>query len=224
MKGMGAVRQAAVQDGREAARPPVTLEGLGHAGVNLGLAAMFFGAAIPSGANHLSEPADLIWSIGMVLTGLFCVTRPRPSAVMLDWRAMLSGLGAMVLPALMTRAAPSSAGLVYRLAVVLEFAGVAISQLARVYMGHAFGVLPANRGIISAGPFRVVRHPVYLGWVLMAIGFSLAHRGLRNYALVIACLSLTLWRIVLEEELLGADPEYRSYLSRVRFRMLPGIY
>jgi protein-S-isoprenylcysteine O-methyltransferase Ste14 len=221
---MGAVRQAAVSDVSEVRRPLVTIEGLGHAAANLGLAALFFAAAVPSGGSHLSEPADLIWSIGMLLTGLFCITRPRPSAVMLDWRAMLSGLGAMALPALMTRAVPSSSGLIYQVAVALEFGGVALSQLARVYMGRAFGVLPANRGIISTGPFRFVRHPVYLGWVLMATGFSLAHPGLRNYAPLIACLLLTLWRIILEEELLGADPEYRSYLLRVRFRMLPGIY
>jgi protein-S-isoprenylcysteine O-methyltransferase Ste14 len=221
---MGAVRQAAVQDGSEAARPPVTLEGVGHAAANLGLAAMFLIAAIPHGTDHLSRPADLIWSVGMALTGLFCITRPRPSALMLDWRAMLSGLGAMVLPPLMVQSDPSSAGLAYQAAVAFEFAGVAIAQLARVYMGGAFAVLPANRGIVSTGPFRVVRHPVYLGSLLLALGFSLAYPSRRNAVMLVGCLSLTVWRIILEEELLGADPEYRSYLSRVRFRMLPGVY
>ncbi len=223
-KGMDAVRQAAVRSASEARRPLITVEGLRHAGANIGLAALFFAAAIPRGASHLSAPADLIWSLGMALVGLFCIARPRASAVMLDWRAMLSGLGAMTLPALMARSGLSSAGVTYQAAVLLEFVGVAISQVARVYMGRTFAVLPANRGIISAGPFRFVRHPVYLGWLLLALGFSLAYPSLRNAGLLIAATALTLWRIILEEELLGADPEYRAYLSRVRYRMLPGIY
>jgi protein-S-isoprenylcysteine O-methyltransferase Ste14 len=205
--------------------PTVTFEGLRHAGANIGLATMFFVAAIPGGgAYHLNHLGDAIWSVGMILTGVFCVMRPRPSAVMLDWRAMASGLGAFVLPALMSRTNLSTSGFTYQTAIVFESVGVTLSQVARVYMGHAFAVLPANRGIVSGGPFRVVRHPVYLGWILLAMGFSMAYPSFWNLALLAACMALTFWRIHLEEELLGTDPDYRDYLSRVHYRMIPGVY
>ncbi len=228
--------------------PLISLEGLRHAGANVGLAAIFFGAVLPVKAGHLTAPADLIWNVGMVLTGLFCLVRAKPTAVLLDWRAMLSGAGAMVLPALMLREAPqwalgphgvlgslaplaamfrvrtASTGLAHHAAVILELLGVTISQVARVYLGRAFAVLPANRGIVSSGPFRFVRHPVYLGWLLLALGFAAVYQSPWNVAALLACLALTIWRINLEEELLGADPEYRAYLSRVRYRMLPGLY
>jgi hypothetical protein len=64
-----------------------------HAGANVGLAAIFFAAAVPVRLRHLTTPADLIWNVGMALMGLFCLVRPKPAAVLLDWRAMLSGAG-----------------------------------------------------------------------------------------------------------------------------------
>jgi protein-S-isoprenylcysteine O-methyltransferase Ste14 len=203
----------------------VTFEGLRHAGANIGLATMFFVAAIPGGGGyHLNHLGDAIWSFGMILTGVFCLMRPRPMAVMLDWRAMLSGFGAFALPALMWRNNFSTAGFTYQTAIVLETLGVTLSQGARIYMGQAFAVLPANRGIVSNGPFRFVRHPVYLGWLLLAMGFSMAYPSFWNVAIFGACMVLTLWRIHLEEELLSDDPEYREYLSHVHYRMIPGVY
>jgi protein-S-isoprenylcysteine O-methyltransferase Ste14 len=223
---MGVGTQAAEQTAFPAQhRPAITLQGLRHVGANLGLAAMFFAAAVPyKGVSHLSAPADLIWSVGMLLMGIFCIMRPKPSAVMLDWRAMVSGAGAMVLPALMRRSTAGAAGMLYPAAVMFEFLGVAISQIARVYMGRTFAVLPANRGIVSSGPFRFVRHPVYLGWLLLSCGYALVYPTLWNVIVFALCLALTIWRINLEEELLSADSEYRAYLARARWRMIPSIY
>ncbi len=101
---------------------------------------------------------------------------------------------------------------------------MALSQVARVYMGRSFGILPGNRGIVSKGPFRIVRHPIYLGWVLLTLGYLLAYPSWINFAIVLATFPFMMWRIVLEEELLSEDPEYRDYLARVHFRMLPWLY
>ena len=232
----------------EPRKPLISLEGLRHGGANVGLAAIFFSAVFPVRPGDLTAPADLIWKVGMALMGLFCLVRPKPTAVLLDWRAMLSAAGATVLLPLMPREVPqwvvgphallgslaplatmfrprtASAGLAHDVGVILELLGITISQVARVYMGRAFGVLPANRGIISSGPFRFVRHPVYLGCLLLGMGHAAVYQSPWNVAAWLAGLALTIWRINLEEELLGADPEYRAYLSRVRYRMLPGLY
>lgn len=209
-----------------AARPPVTFEGLRHAGSNIGLALMFFIAAFPSGGQgvHLTRLTDAIWSVGLIMMGVFCIMRPRPVAVMLDWRAMVSGFGAFLLPTLMWRTNFTGSGMAYDAGVLLEFLGVTLSQVARVYMGHTFAVLPANRGIVSKGPFQFVRHPVYLGWILLVLGFAVTYPNPWNSLMLMACMALTFWRIHLEEELLSADPAYRDYQARVTYRMIPGVY
>ena|SRR6202521_1650598 len=208
------------------ARPSVTIEGLRHAGSNIGLALMFFIAAVPTGGQgaHLTRLTDAIWSVGLIMMGVFCVMRPQPVAVMLDWRAMVSGFGAFLLPTLMLRTNFTGSGLVYEAGVLLEFAGVTLSQVSRVYMGHTFAVLPANRGIVSKGPFHFVRHPVYVGWIMLVLGFSVTYPSPWNTLMLMACMALTFWRIHLEEELLGADPAYCDYQARVHYRMIPGVY
>jgi protein-S-isoprenylcysteine O-methyltransferase Ste14 len=209
-----------------AARPPVTFEGLRHAGSNIGLALMFFIAAVPTGgqAVHLTRLTDAIWSVGLIMMGVFCVMRPQPVAVMLDWRAMVSGFGAFLLPILMLHTNFRGSGPGYEAGVLLEFLGVTLSQVSRIYMGHTFAVLPANRGIVSKGPFGFVRHPVYLGWLTLVTGFAVTYPGPWNTLMLMACMALTFWRIHLEEELLCADPAYRDYRAHVHYRMIPGVY
>jgi len=224
---MAVGRQVLVAEAPSApARPRVTFEGLRHAGSNIGLALMFFIAAIPSSRHgvHLMRLTDAIWSVGLIMMGIFCVMRPRPVAVMLDWRAMVSGFGTFLLPILMLRTNFRGSGLAYEAGVVLEFLGITLSQVSRIYMGGAFAVLPANRGIVSKGPFGFVRHPVYLGWIALVIGFSVTYPSPWNMLMLMACMALTFWRIHLEEELLGADPAYRDYQARVPYRMIPGVY
>jgi protein-S-isoprenylcysteine O-methyltransferase Ste14 len=45
----------------------------------------------------------------------------------------------------------------------------------------------------------------------------------RNIALIVATLPFMVWRIDQEEAHLSADPEYRSYMDRVRYRLWPGV-
>jgi protein-S-isoprenylcysteine O-methyltransferase Ste14 len=101
--------------------------------------------------------------------------------------------------------------------------GVVLTQVARVYMGRSFGVLPANRGIVSKGPFRWIRHPIYSGWLILSIGYALSYPNDRNIMLIVATLPFMVWRIHQEEAHLSADPEYRRYMDRVRDRLWPGV-
>ena len=105
----------------------------------------------------------------------------------------------------------------------MEVCGLVLSQVARIYMGRSFGILPCNRGIVTKGPFRIVRHPVYAGWFLLVIGYFLAYPSWINFLIVSAASPFMLWRILLEEQLLLEDPEYREYVQRVRFRLIPGV-
>jgi len=106
----------------------------------------------------------------------------------------------------------------------LQIAGVAWQIFAKMSLRLSFGILPANRGIVSSGAYRFVRHPIYLGYLVADIGFLLVNFGLQNLLVYAGQFVLQGVRIEREEKLLSDDPEYRSYRDRVRFRVLPGLF
>ena len=109
------------------------------------------------------------------------------------------------------------------IAIVVELVGVAFSQVSRVYLGRRFGLLPANRGVVSTGPFRLIRHPIYFGWLVLLLGYAMAFPTLLNFAAIAAMLPFMMWRIRLEEDLLTHDPEYQAYCEKTRYRLVPGV-
>nr|WP_258193157.1 isoprenylcysteine carboxylmethyltransferase family protein [Paraburkholderia sp. BL25I1N1] len=106
----------------------------------------------------------------------------------------------------------------------LQLLGICWQLFAKVSLRRSFGILPANRGVVSRGAYRFIRHPMYLGYFITDIGFLLVNFGLQNL-LVYGCqFALQVGRIVREERLLSADEGYRTYKGRVRYRVIPGIF
>ena len=89
--------------------------------------------------------------------------------------------------------------------------GLLIVIAGKVSLGRSFGLIPANRGIVSTGLYRLVRHPIYLGTSSRTSRSSAPtrHRG-TSRCFVIADIAL-LARAVCEERTLSRDAAYRSY-------------
>ncbi len=199
-------------------------EDLKHAIANVGLALVFFATALSPSRLHDLSLINLVWIAGALTMGVFSLIRNPPSVATVDARSLASSGAMLLLPCLMRPGGAATSGLVLNAALALELAGVVLSQAGRIYLGRSFGILPANRGIVSSGPFAIVRHPIYLGWTMLSLGFALAYPSARNIVLLVLTIPFMTWRIELEEDLLSADPEYRAYRARVRFRLCPGIY
>ena len=60
--------------------------------------------------------------------------------------------------------------------------GLSLSFISTIYLRSSFSVLPERRKIITAGPYRYIRHPIYVGYVLMSFGQSLAVGNMYIYA------------------------------------------
>jgi protein-S-isoprenylcysteine O-methyltransferase Ste14 len=74
------------------------------------------------------------------------------------------------------------------------------------------------------GPYHLVRHPIYLGWVLITFGAPLMNGTKLSFA-IISTAYLVLAVPFEEQSLLEAfGDEYRRYQARVRWRMIPGLY
>jgi len=91
-------------------------------------------------------------------------------------------------------------------------------------LGRSFGIVAANRGVVSSGPYRLVRHPIYLGYLVTHAGFLLSNTSVRNVAIYAAAYVFQFARIYAEERILAQDGEYREYLRSVRYRLFPEVY
>lgn len=106
----------------------------------------------------------------------------------------------------------------------LQTIGILWQLFAKASLRRSFGILPANRGIVSSGAYRFVRHPIYLGYLIGDVAFLLVNFGLQNLIVYAIEISLQYVRIVREEKLLNTDENYRTYRSKVRFRVIPGVF
>jgi protein-S-isoprenylcysteine O-methyltransferase Ste14 len=191
---------------------------------NICLAVLFLIVLIPTKSGHYNSTlATDIWFWGAVMMGVLSLVRVPPRSAMVNASSILSTTAMMVAPALMRPGIPAT-GLLMHGSIVVELIGIAFTQIARIYLGRRFGLLPANRGIVSGGPFRWMRHPIYSGWMILTIGFLMAYPDLYNIAMFVISLPFLVWRMSLEEEHLTQDPEYRAYLAKTRYRLFPGIY
>jgi protein-S-isoprenylcysteine O-methyltransferase Ste14 len=79
--------------------------------------------------------------------------------------------------------------------------------------------------VVDTGPYRVVRHPGYLGSLLHMPGAALMLQSWRALAVVAAVAALIVFRTALEDRTLLAELEgYPAYASRVRYRLVPGLW
>jgi protein-S-isoprenylcysteine O-methyltransferase Ste14 len=142
-----------------------------------------------------------------------------------DWRplAFLCSMGGTYY-FLAVRLAPGMQLVPEAAGAALQVLGICWQMFAKLSLRRSFGILPANRGIVSRGAYRFVRHPMYLGYFITNIGFLLVNFGWQNLLVYLCQFTLQVVRIVSEERLLSADPAYRAYTQRVRYRVIPGVF
>ena len=107
--------------------------------------------------------------------------------------------------------------------VLVTFAAV-FSVVCLLTIGKRFGVRPALRGLVTRGPYRVVRHPLYLSYVIAHIGFNLQVWNVATLSLVLLGWAAMVCRIRAEERVLSRDPGWTAYVGLVRYRLIPGLW
>lgn len=110
------------------------------------------------------------------------------------------------------------------LTIAIAALGLIIVVLGKLSLGRSFGLAPANRGVVSTGMYRFIRHPIYLGYLVTHIGFVAANPADWNLAVLAAADVALLFRAVCEEQTLMKDDAYRAYTERVRWRVVPGVF
>ncbi len=106
---------------------------------------------------------------------------------------------------------------------LLPVPGLALNLWALASLGSAFGIAPAARGLVTQGPYRWLRHPMYAGELLSLAGALLAAVRLWNTCLLLVFAGSIVWRIAWEEKILNQNG-YLAYARVVRWRLLLGIW
>lgn len=109
-------------------------------------------------------------------------------------------------------------------AAPLQFLALWIVIWGKMSLGRSFAILPANRGVVTGGAYQYVRHPIYAGYLMGHILFLLSSFSIYNFAVYATITLFQVHRILREERILALTPEYREYLERVRYRLIPGIF
>jgi protein-S-isoprenylcysteine O-methyltransferase Ste14 len=146
--------------------------------------------------------------------------------------AMLGPLAAWIVAGLDVRYgwSPDLPLYIQIIALTVLFSGAVFSNWSmivnRFYSSHVRIQTDRGHSVISSGPYSVLRrHPGYAGdilaWIAVPFFFS-------SYWVVIPCITVILAyivRITLEDRTLQEElPGYKEYASRVRYRLLPGIW
>jgi protein-S-isoprenylcysteine O-methyltransferase Ste14 len=114
------------------------------------------------------------------------------------------------------------------LGVVLFLAGGALRLWPVFVLGRRFSGLVAiqpGHTLVTSGIYGVIRHPSYLGLLVMTLGWGLAFRSWVGVLLTVLMLPPLLARIHAEERLLRTQfgAEYDAYCARTA-RLIPGLY
>jgi protein-S-isoprenylcysteine O-methyltransferase Ste14 len=79
--------------------------------------------------------------------------------------------------------------------------------------------------VISAGPYAIVRHPMYAGGIFLLAGIPIALGSWWGLLIVAALMAALMWRVIDEERFLIQNlPGYADYRAQVRWRLVPGVW
>lgn len=226
--------------------PPITIARLA---VKLIVAVCLLALAL------LAPSGDWSWRAGWAFIGLYVAfalpvgvwlsrTNPELLARRVDWkkrapRAWDRALLTALLPAFVAQYVV--AGLDHRFGWsdvpgplrLLAFAVVAAFYVLlflvlreNAFLSRVVEVTPeAGHRVVSTGPYAVVRHPMYAGYLLWTLAAAVALGSLPALAPASLIAAGVVVRTVLEDRTLQAElPGYLEYASRVRWKLLPGVF
>jgi protein-S-isoprenylcysteine O-methyltransferase Ste14 len=206
--------------------------------------------ALPTGIAG-RQPSDLLL-FGVTAAEMMILVHLTPAFTTVDWTYVLQHL--LVLVIALTRRPPSArdASLLTSLSVAVSFtytyaqviylrwedgyaawpqAGLVLVTSAAclglaslLSIGRFFGLRPALRGLATRGPYGLVRHPLYLAYVVGDIGYYLEEWNLGVLLIGTVGWASLLYRIHAEERLLAYDSRWEKYVRCVPYRLAPGIW
>ncbi len=185
----------------------------------------------PADARHL-DPALFAFLAQQALTVvfvslivlLFLIRRPviGQHSSLTGGLVALAGTFALTVPVGAKVLEDNTTVLLLSSAIVLVGVGFSVASL--IALGRCFGLAPEARGLVTYGTYAWVRHPLYVGETISALGLVVGTASLPMAGVFVVYCGLQYWRTLNEEKaLVDVFPEYEEYRRRTA-RFLPRIY
>jgi len=127
-------------------------------------------------------------------------------------------------PALLRATDLGAAWLPDQMTAVVSGIGLLLVVTGKIALGRSFGVVPANRGVVVRGPYALVRHPIYTGYLITHAAFVAANPSSWNIWLILIADAALILRALMEERVLRTDTAYQHYCRRVGWHLVPGVF
>ncbi len=187
----------------------------GSVGSDLAARAMVGGLFVMLSINlltdfvHTQRVTGLLLLVSESLVVVLTIARRRASIVDRSPSAAVATAVSLAGPPLLRTA--DGLGLMPDLSTaVVSAVGLIFVIAGKLTLGRSFGIAPANRGVVIAGPYAFVRHPIYAGYVVTHVAFACAHPTAWNLAVLVVSDAALIIRALYEEKVLAADRLYQT--------------
>ena len=182
-------------------------------------------AALPFAAYAVNLAMRLSTFGFLLLLAASVVLRARPTGKARGLEPRVSAFAGAFLvyaiPFFPRRELPVTAEMV---ATLLVLFGSAAAIVTLMRLGRSFSMMAEARRLVTLGPYRFVRHPLYLAEELAIIGLSMQFFSAATAFVLAVQIVFQLRRMHNEETVLAETfPEYAAYQEKTA-RLLPGIY
>jgi protein-S-isoprenylcysteine O-methyltransferase Ste14 len=110
------------------------------------------------------------------------------------------------------------------LATVCVVSGMVLATITVLHLGRAFSLVPQARSVVRSGPYRWLRHPLYLAEEVAVVGALLQFLSPLTLTIFVIHIGVQICRIVYEERLLRlVFPEYGTY-AMTNWRLIPYVW
>ena len=107
---------------------------------------------------------------------------------------------------------------------IIIIIGMVVSIYSLSVLGRNFSIIPQARNLVQTGPYRLVRHPLYLGELISVFGIVMAGFAIIKLIFYFFLILCQIYRAFQEEKLLAKIfPEYEEYCLRTA-RFIPGVF
>ncbi|WLA68400.1 methyltransferase family protein [Bradyrhizobium diazoefficiens] len=185
------------------------------------------GLAIKIGS--LSEPwpallSSLCLASFYILLGLLVMTRPPAKAHADGLPPRIAAFVGTYMPWTIGFFGETDKALPNLASTACVLIGMIMMLVTIRHLGKSFSLVPQARSVVQTGPYRLIKHPLYLAEEIAVFGVVLKSLSPVTLALFVLHIGVQVCRIYYEEDLLRRNfPEYASY-EESRWRLIPYVW
>ena len=184
--------------------------------------------AIKIGAS-LTDPwpsllSNFCLAIFYTLLTVLIMTRPPAKAQAAGLLPRIAAFVGSYMPWTITFFGKTDQALPNLLSTACVLIGMIMMLVTIRHLGRAFSLVPQARSVVQTGPYRWVKHPLYLSEEIVILGVVLQYLTPVTVLVLIVHIGIQVCRILYEEDLLRRNfPEYSSYEAS-RWRVIPYVW